>query len=247
MMSLSTANFTQIVKRQYLFKLKANIDVISTLIGIQLLAILFSLFGVGSAGSSSSGLSINVKFFSADMVIAFTMIWGFVTAITITTKPYRYNDFTFVTNRLTSNLANIGFLFTISVLGGVTAILGKNLILLITTVGFNSALYGSPFLLNEFILGATATILYIFLSSALGYLIGVLVQISKLFVVVIPAVAIGSLFLDVRLQKDPTITDVAKFFFLESSVSLFIIKALLAAALLFFISICMLNRMEVRK
>lgn len=247
MMSFSTANLFQIVKKQYLFKLQANIDVISSLIGIQLLAMLFSLSGVGSSGFGSEGLSINVKYFSADIVIAFTMIWGFVTALTITTKPYRYNDFTFVTNRLTSNLSNICFLFSISVLGSVTAMLGKYLILLVTAIKFTLPIYGSMFILKEFLLGTTITILYVFLTSALGYFIGGLVQVNKLFIIVLPALAIGSLFIDAGLQRDPMIFNALKFYFLESSIGLFVIKALLTSACLFIASIIMLNRMEVRK
>jgi hypothetical protein len=50
MMSLKTINLAETVKKQFVFKLKANIDVFSSLVGIQLLAILFSLNGVGSMG-----------------------------------------------------------------------------------------------------------------------------------------------------------------------------------------------------
>ena len=46
MMSLSTTNVSQTVKKQFFFKLKANIDSLSSLIWIQLLAILFSFGGV---------------------------------------------------------------------------------------------------------------------------------------------------------------------------------------------------------
>ena len=42
-MSLSTTNVSQTVKKQFFFKLKANIDSLSSLLWIQLLAILFHL------------------------------------------------------------------------------------------------------------------------------------------------------------------------------------------------------------
>ena len=113
MMSLTNQLIWQkTVKKQYFFKLKANIDAFSSLVWIQLLAHLFSLGGVASMGMGGTNLSVDVKYYSADLVIGFTMLWAFVTAITITTKPYRNHDFTFVTNRLSSSLSNILFLLT---------------------------------------------------------------------------------------------------------------------------------------
>ena len=108
-MSLLTTNVSQTVKKQFFFKLKANIDSLSSLIWIQLLAILFSFGGVSSMWSSNGEASIEVQYFTSDIVVVFTFIWSFVTAITITTKPYRHHDFTFVTNRLSSSLSNILF------------------------------------------------------------------------------------------------------------------------------------------
>lgn len=45
-----------------------------------------------------------------------------MTGILITTKAVRYDDFTFVSNRLSSNLANILFLLTASAIGGAAAV-----------------------------------------------------------------------------------------------------------------------------
>ena len=127
MMSLKTINLAETVKKQFVFKLKANIDVFSSLVWIQLLAILFSLNGVASMGMGGTNLSVDVKYYSADLVIIFTMLWSFVTAITITTKPYRNHDFTFVSNRLSSSLSNILFLLTASFIGSITATLSWKL------------------------------------------------------------------------------------------------------------------------
>ena len=136
MMSLKTINLAETVKKQFVFKLKANIDVFSSLVGIQLLAILFSLGGVGSMGMGGTNLSVDVKYYSADLVIVFTMLWSFVTAITITTKPYRNHDFTFVSNRLSSSLSNILFLLTASFIGSITAVLAGNLVKLLVSILF---------------------------------------------------------------------------------------------------------------
>jgi len=249
-MSLLTVNTAEIVKKQFLFKLKANIDAFSSLVWIQLLAILFSLGGVASQGSHSDGLSISIKYFSSDVVIAFTMIWGLVTAITITTRPYRYFDFSFVTNRITSSLSNIIYLFTASVLGGVTAMLAKGLLIIIGYLFLDFQLldfYSQSFHVRDFMIGTIAAVLYIFFISSIGYFIGTLVQVSRLFIVGIPVLFIGSMFLDGMMQREPMAMKTLQFYFMETSLFIFIVKVFISTALFFAASISMLNRMEVRK
>ncbi len=249
-MSLLSVSTAEIVKKQFLFKLKANIDALSSLVLIQLLAMLFSLGGVASQGSHSDGLSILIKYFSSDMVIAFTMIWGLVTAITITTKPYRYFDFSFVTTRVTSSLSNIIYLIVASVIGGVTAMLAKGLLFIIGYFFLDFQLldfYIQPFHAHHFIIGTIASVLYIFFISSIGYFIGTLVQVSRLFIVGIPVLFIGSMFLDGMMQREPIAMKTLQFYFMERSLFFFTIKILISTALLFAASICILNRMEVRK
>ena len=103
-MSLSRTSLMEVVKRQYLFKLKSFIQVFMTLVVLQLLAMLFSFNGVGMMGSSNGSVEMDIQYYSADIVVVFTMLWAFITAILITTKAYRNDDFAFVTNRLSSNL-----------------------------------------------------------------------------------------------------------------------------------------------
>lgn len=126
-MSLSKANLMDVVKRQYVFKLKSYIQVFMTLVVLQLLAILFSFNGAGMMGSSNASVEVDIQFYSADIVVVFTMLWAFITAILITTKAYRNDDFAFVTNRLSSNLSNMIFLLTASILGATLAILSSYL------------------------------------------------------------------------------------------------------------------------
>ncbi len=249
-MSLSTINTAKVVKQQYRLKLKSNIDAFSSLVWIQLLAILFSLGGVASQGTHSEGMSISIKYFSADMVIAFTMIWGLVTAITITTKPYRYYDFSFVTNRVTSSLSNIIYLITASLIGGVTAMLAKGLLIIIGYffLGFQLLDGQSQFLdARDFVVGLIACVLYIFFISSIGYLIGTLVQVSRLFILVVPVLFVGSLFLDGMLGREPLMMKTLQFYFTEPSLLVFTIKVVISSALLFATAISILNRMEVRK
>ena len=247
MMSLTTINLAETVKKQFVFKLKANIDVFSSLVGIQLLAILFSLNGVASMGMGGTNLSVDVKYYSADLVIIFTMLWSFITAITITTKPYRNHDFTFVSNRLSSSLSNILFLLTASFIGSITATLAGNLVKLLVSILFKQELFHFYNGSLEFVLGIGVTIIYVFFLSSIGYLIGTLVQVSKGFIILIPVVFLGTIFLAASMHTEPLLIQIFQFYVLESSLLLFILKTLLTTVLFFIAAISLLNRMEVRR
>lgn len=248
-MSLTRVRLIDVVKKQYLFKLKAYSQVFMSLIFIQLLAVLFSMNGVGGMGSSEGSFQIEIKYFSAALVVAFTMLWGFITAIIITTKAYRNDDFVFVTNRASSNLSNMVFLLTASMIGGITSMLSTYLIKVIVYYFFSdvslksTSVMGAP---NEFLLGSFSTFLYIFLFCALGYLIGTLVQINKVFAALIPAAFFGGLIFDGLRGNEGVIAKVFAFFFTEPSLPLFIIKVIIAAGLLISFAFALSNRMEVR-
>lgn len=247
-MSLETANFRETVMKQYFYKLKANIDSFSSLIGIQLIAILFSLGGSTSLGTLSGSLHFRLSYYSADIVIVFTMIWAFVTGITITTKPFRYQDFTFVTNRISSSLSNMLFLFTSCLIGAMLAVLSRNLILVISHFFLGNNLYAAPTPVGDMLLSFIISLLYIFGISSIGYFIGALAQFNKLFTVLVPVLIIGSLFLEgAMMGAEPFLIKVVQFYIFESSVILFIIKILLSTALFFGLSITIFNRMEVRR
>ncbi len=247
MMSLKTINLAETVKKQFVFKLKANIDVFSSLVWIQLLAILFSLNGVASMGMGGTNLSVDVKYYSADLVIIFTMLWSFVTAITITTKPYRNHDFTFVSNRLSSSLSNILFLLTASFIGSITATLAGNLVKLLVSILFKQELFHFYTGSLEFVLGIGVTIIYVFFLSSIGYLIGTLVQVSKGFIILIPVLFLGTIFLAASMHTEPLLIQIFQFYVFESSLLFFILKTLLTTVLFFVAAISLLNRMEVRR
>ncbi|MBM4762783.1 hypothetical protein GNT69_10865 [Bacillus sp. B15-48] len=247
-MSLTTTSLTDTVKKQYFHKLKANIDSFSSLVGIQILAILFSFAGVGSSGIGGMEYSVNVKYYSSDIVFIFTIIWSFVTAITITTKPYRNHDFSFVSNRLSSSLSNMLFLVTTSILGGFTVMLSSNTIQLLSHLFFDEQLYYlSTTQLHHFILGFIVSFLYLFLVSSIGYFIGTMIQVNKLFVVLFPILFIGLLFFEGNAFRQPILSNVFQFFVMESTLFFFVIKTLITTAVLFFAAISVLNRLEVRR
>lgn len=246
-MSLTTISLAEAVKKQYFFKMKANIDSLSSLIWIQLLAMFFSFNAIAGSGFSHGSISVNIKYYTSDMVMVFTLIWSFITAITITTKPYRFHDFTFITNRVSSSLSNILFLATANLFGAFTAILSHNLLNVVWIFSDEKHFYSLQAGFWEHVIGIFVAFLYLMLLSSAGYFIGTLVQVSKGFIVIISALVIGILFAGVLLGANPFIVNLYQFYFKETSMLVLLIKILLSAAVFFTASISILNRLEVRK
>jgi hypothetical protein len=245
-MSLSRISIKDVIIKQYTYKLRAYIQVFMSLVIIQMLGILFSFNGVGMMGTSSNTFEIDVHFYSADIVIVFTMLWAFITAILITTQAYRNDDFAFITNRLTSNISNMLFLLTISMVGGLTALLSSHVMrILMILMGQTEYLY-TPTNASDWIIGFIATVLYVLLCSAVGYFIGTLVQLHKVFAVLLPVAFIGILILGAGTMNETIIHNVFEFIFKEATLALFMVKIGVLAALLFSGSALMSNRMEVR-
>ncbi|VEF49828.1 Uncharacterised protein [Bacillus freudenreichii] len=249
-MSLIEMSLSDVVKRQYEFKVRAFLGVFSSLVGIQLISLLFSLGGVSSVGTgTSSGMSINISYYSADMIVVFTMLWIFITSILITTKAVRYDDFTFVANRLSSNLANILFLLTASAVGGAAAVFAGFLLKIVTFLmgnvqfGMGNSFMEAP---AEFFIAVSASILYMILFSAAGYLTGIIVQVNKIFIFVLPALITGFV-VYVGIRNEELAKSIFNFIFAESSLWLFAVKTIIISTLFFAGALILSNRMEVRK
>lgn len=221
----------------------------TSLMILQVMSILFSLGGEGGGGGGSDTFSYDMKFYSGNIIIAFMMIWAFISAIVVTTQAYRYDDYTFVANRLSSHLANILFLGWASVIGGITFVLAsQSLKLSVFFLKDREFIESQPMTVLQMAEGLAATILYLFLFTAIGYLVGMLVQKNRVFIIILPGLLFGSLFLNVLLASESTLViDIGQFFVRETSFLLFTLKVLLASALAYAISAWISNSLEVRK
>lgn len=221
----------------------------TSLMILQVMSILFSLGGEGGGGGGSDTFSYDMKFYSGNIIIAFMMIWAFISAIVVTTQAYRYDDYTFVGNRLSSHLANILFLGWASVIGGITFVLAsQSLKLSVFFLKDREFIESQPMTVLQMAEGLAATILYLFLFTAIGYLVGMLVQKNRVFIIILPGLLFGSLFLNVLLASESTLViDIGQFFVRETSFLLFTLKVLLASALAYAISAWISNSLEVRK
>ena len=83
--------------------------------------------------------------------------------------------------------------------------------------------------------------------SALGYLIGALVQLHKIFAIFIPLLFIGLVMISGTMQGVPFTIHLYEFYVKETSMLLFLLKSVITTLLLLLPSISILNRLEVRR
>ncbi|MEN2768971.1 hypothetical protein [Ornithinibacillus xuwenensis] len=248
-MSLKSVSLSNAVINQYKYKLKAYSGIFTSLVIIQLLGMFFSLNGMGSSGYSTESYSMNITSYSSNLVIVFTMVWAFMNALLVTTRAYREDDFTFVTNRLTYSLSNYAILLTASIIGGVTAFLSSSLINVIAYLTNNIEVFvtiNQEIGFMDYVVGVLATILFILLCGALGYFIGMVVQLSKIFMMIIPVCFIA---FSVPIQRngENVFFKLFEFYFQEHSFPLFLLKVLVTIFILSLTAVMMSNRLEVRK
>lgn len=251
-MSLIETNLISITKKQLFYKIKAHLGLFNGLVAVQLIAFLLSFGRVGSSGIGNGSINLNITWYSNDAILAFTFVWIFATAILFSTREFRNADFTFASNRLSSNLSNIGFLLLASVIAGVTASLfGVVIRLMIYFTQGSHNIIGKSFFLapQELLLGCVATALYMILVSALGYLIGILAHYSKFIIPLLAVFFIGSLFVQVTNKTIilKIISNLVLSFVNESSLILFAVKIVVAGLIFFTASILISNRTEVRQ
>lgn len=77
-MSLHHPNLWNVVNKQWKYKWISYKSVFQGLIIVQIIAIVFSLLGVGNGGFGSGAFHLNVQYVSGDIVFFFTCIWAFL-------------------------------------------------------------------------------------------------------------------------------------------------------------------------
>ncbi|MFT5872031.1 MAG: hypothetical protein ACI8WT_000958 [Clostridium sp.] len=242
-MSLVKSNFMSVVKKQYAFKLQGFSKFFLVIIATQIVGMLFNLTNAAvTMGTSHEAYSLNIDINSNIQSFIFTFVCVSGATILINLKEYKDMDFTLVTNRISSNISNIGFLITLSLFGAVTsALLGvltrtiKYFLIgssKIAEVGF----YLTP---GEIMCSIGANFLYFILLSSLVYFCTVLTQKSNIFIVIILTVG-------VLLTQTPIFGNIIEFFVKENNFFIFMIKSLITATIFFIASVLVSNNLEVR-
>jgi hypothetical protein len=227
------------VKNHYVYKMKTCSGYLCGLILAQILAAVMLLAGNSSMNFGSGNLDITFHIYSAQIFQLFSVLWGLIVSVLMTTRANKDAAFTVPGNRISDCLADIAFLLTCSLFGGVTTVLLETAMRVEIYFDFMGKVLADGFYpqFSSLCIIFVATMLYILLISAAGYCVGTLIRFHKVFIIIIPA-----LFFGLRLFNDNF-----SFFLSEKSLALFALKVIISAAVLFAVSIAVASRMEVRK
>lgn len=249
-MFLTEISLVEITKKQYFYKLKAYLNIFYSLMAAQILALLFSFSGVGGMGSNVNNVSFFLHKYSTDIIIIFSIIWIFMISMTYTMNSYRNNDFTFISNRMSSNLSNICFLSTVGIITGLSTSLFSFLLRVIIFLQHGSgSLINENFFINplDIIVSFLAATFYMLIFIALGYFFGIIFKMNRLFVILVPAIFIASVYFEnARGIQIKVLSRFVNIFSHESSLLIFILKAIIFSVVLFILGIWISNRTEVR-
>jgi hypothetical protein len=248
-MSLNRMRLGNIVAKQLQYRVKAYYGIFSSLVLVQVIALLLSVGGSVFSGTTIYGLSIDYTTYMNTNVIAFTILWIFIHAIIMTTKAERENSFSFVSNQLSNNISNSCFLVIASIIGGITAILSGYLLRIFVYIFIDiDLLIGTGYYYRpaEVFQGMTAMICYLLLIGSIGYLIGVITQLHRTLPMLLPFVIAGILIALERIYPGSFIA-IGEFYFQETNVFLFLIKFVGSTIIFFVVAILLSSRLEVRK
>lgn len=242
MMFLSNSSLTSIVFSQVKFKLHAYSGLIYSLIILQLMGILFATGG-SSSSSYINNISISLYISSVDSGFLFVSLLAISVGNLITTKAYRYDDFSFVATRHSSNIANSIVLLIFSCFAGVTTYFTGYLMRIFLTYNSNNEIVVGSSILNDPInslLTILAMIIVLWLFSSIGYIAGTLFQLHKLLF-------FGALVMIFMLLMTKTWLSISGAIFVENgSLLILSIKVFCITILLFAISNVFSNRLGVR-
>jgi hypothetical protein len=233
-----------VVKKQYMFKLFSSSKFFLAIIVTQIIGILFVLTNAGGSMSSNNDIySFIVENNSTMQVFIFTIAYVTFATILLNVKEYKDMDFTFISNRMSSNVSNIGFLITLSLFGAITSALSGVLVRSIKYLLIdNSKIIESGFYLTpwEIMCSIGANFLYILLASSVAYFCTILIKKSNIFIVVILAVV-------VLLPQKPLFVNIIEFYGKEHNFLIFMVKAIITSTIFFLASVLVSNNQEVRE
>lgn len=244
-MSSQVGKLSNIVKKQYYFKFKSNLDVFNSLVFSQLIAVVFSSGSTAGSGGTRGEFWYSIDFYSGDIIIVFSFLWIFIAAITVTTKQNRYDDFSFVASRVSSSLSNMFFLLTLSAIGSIFAAMAGFLPRALTFLFSEEVYYDTSLTLYSFLISMAASFFYMMLISAVGYFIGACVQISKFFILLFVGLLFSSSISDSFTMSAPLL--LFELIVNETQFWLFAAKVMFVSALLYTAAVIIFTNLEVRK
>jgi hypothetical protein len=185
------------------------------------------------------------------MLFGFTIIWAFVYSIMLCSEKLKSIDFSVVSNKASSILSTLAFLFTCCFVGGITASFGSVLIRIIFYI-FKSHknIIGNTFAIpfSTLLLICLSSILYILLFASIGYLLGNLIELNKIFIFLAPIGLFAILtFISANGGASQNLYALIRFYTNESSIIIFSIKSLITSSIFIIAGVFLANRIEVER
>lgn len=245
-MSLNEMSLIDVVKKQLRLKFLSHHSIWLSLVGVQLFGILLSAVATSSGSSSSGNIYTTSHVYSSSFLLIMTYLWVVGTSVYLALESSNRIDYTYVTTRLSQFISNVIFLIFIAAIGAFTAYFASSLIPLVQRLFVNGIILNTSFTFVEHIMNITGTFGYIFLFASLTYLVVVLFQFNRF-------IPLGFLVLyglaNVLLAKigaDSLIIPLYNFYEGESSLSLFLLKAIGLSTILLAIAWFVNRSKEVR-
>ena len=244
------STLSQVILKQYGYKLKGHSGLIYSLMIVQLLGLLLSL---GSSGGMSStgndSISVVVQTHTGDILLIFSLLWLMVVASLLGSQPYQSMEFSVVNNRLVSHASNILLLVTYAVYAGVTSTLAVIIhrLILSATLKEGEFLFGGLQIIpQDLLLGIFVATLYFILVAATVYLIQSFSLHSKGLGIILWICFFAFGFGTVRIF-DFNLGKVLEFYAAETSLGVFVLKVFCTAVLFFGSSMLITKGMEAKR
>lgn len=238
------------VKNQYIYKLRSYSGYFCALVLLQVIGALFSLSGSMTTGDSVGNINITFHSMSAQITVIFTECWAFVISVLLATHTSKDAAFTVVGNRLSDCLSDMAFILTGCVFGGISAALFGVAMRVPICFIYAGRVMAKGFYptLGTVCTIAVATMLYMLLLSSAGYLAAVLVRLHKVFIVIYPAILIGTILIVKNSEKSQTFLRICwDSIIKEKSLGIFALRVVIISAIVLAIGTVISNRMEVKK
>lgn len=246
MMSLmKQLSFKEAVKRQFSFKLKAYHNLVGTLFLFQVIALFFSFYGQSSS-ITIDYITITNHTYTADIIIAFTLLWIFTVSFYMTNRASKDMMFSFITNKLSNHMANSLYMVTLSALGAITSVL-LGVVVRIGMMfyhGFDNLFTYETLSFSQLMLTIFIVFLYHILLFSFGYVIGETIQLHRTFTLLVPLLLFGFFIFTVNVFNEAYLFT---FYIMESNIWLFIIKIISSVLIFWLIAIRVGKGLEVRR
>lgn len=243
MVRLNQLHLFDIVKRQFAFKLKAHHNLIGTFILFQILGLFFSFYGQKSSVTEQA-VTFTIETYSSDIIIGFTLVWIFVLPFYLTSASSKKMMHSFVTNKVTNFLSDIGLMFTLSLIGAISSVLlGTSIRLgILWYYDFNQIFTYEMLSVSDLLLTIFLVFLYHLLLFSFSYLLGTTMQLHPRLVIIVPLLLLIIPFFSIVFFNKVFIFS---FYVGEKSLIVFICKVLASSITFWLLSFFIDRRLEV--